>query len=271
LIQGCEALIKDRPDVIWMQHPPDILRMFDKWSSHNDFVTHDIPTPQYGFYAHERYPRSPFETQTRPPHPPNYFLKTRYGSSGTGIIAVQTHGRDARYYTTLVMHGKALINTRNIRVLSPADLPIEFDTGVETWIDYEQGNYHAETWIPKATTSGGGFDLRIVMIAGRMRHIVVRVSETPITNLHLLNKRGDFDEVRSRISDRLWQEIQDTCQKVAALFPKSLYMGIDLLISSTWNKHYVLEVNAFGDLLPNLLHEGDDTYTAEIKEILKRG
>jgi len=104
----------------------------------------------------------------------------------------------------------------------------------------------------------------------RMRHIVVRVSKSPITNLHLLNTRGDFEEVRRRLSDAAWHRIEETCEQVAALFPNSLYMGIDLLITATWNKHYVLEVNAFGDLLPNLLHEGEDTYTAEIREILKR-
>ena len=271
-LEALEKIQKYRSDLVWMQSPRDILTMFDKWETHHKLVMHDIPTPQYGFFETQRYPVSPFEAATNPRISRNYFVKTRYGSSGTGMVATQTNPRrhDARYFTTLAMSGERLINTRKIRILSPADLPLRFDTAIQWWIDYERDNSHAETWIPKATVSGGAFDLRIVMIAGRMRHIVVRVSESPITNLHLLNKRGDFQEVRRRLSDAAWQRIEETCEQVAALFPNSLYMGVDLLITPTWNKHYVLEVNAFGDLLPNLLHEGEDTYTAEIREILKR-
>ena len=50
----------------------------------------------------------------------------------------------------------------------------------------------------------------------------------------------------------------------AARFPGSLYMGIDLLISPDYRSHAILEVNAFGDLLPGVLSRGVDTYTAEV-------
>jgi hypothetical protein len=50
-------------------------------------------------------------------------------------------------------------------------------------------------------------------------------------------------------------------------FPGSLYAGIDLLIANGFRKHAILEVNAFGDLLPNVLWNGRDTYTAEIEAV----
>jgi hypothetical protein len=47
-------------------------------------------------------------------------------------------------------------------------------------------------------------------------------------------------------------------------FPGSLYAGVDIAISPNFAEHHVLEVNAFGDLLPGLLHQGLDTYEAEV-------
>ena len=46
--------------------------------------------------------------------------------------------------------------------------------------------------MPKAGLAGHVFDLRVVVIAGRARHAVVRMSRGPMTNLHLLNRRGAF-------------------------------------------------------------------------------
>jgi hypothetical protein len=44
-----------------------------------------------------------------------------------------------------------------------------------------------------------------------------------------------------------------------SIFPKSLYAGIDLLLMPGLRKPAILEINAFGDLLPNVLHNGLDT------------
>ena len=55
---------------------------------------------------------------------------------------------------------------------------------------------HVEQWIPKAGLDGMAFDLRVVVIAGRARHIVPRLSSSPMTNLHLKNRRGDVEALR---------------------------------------------------------------------------
>ena len=59
--------------------------------------------------------------------------------------------------------------------------------------------------------------------------------------------------------------IQD---KRVSLFPNSLYCGVDLMILPDWEQHAVLEINAFGDLLPGVLWNGVDTYESEIKAIM---
>jgi hypothetical protein len=51
-------------------------------------------------------------------------------------------------------------------------------------------------------------------------------------------------------------------------FPRSLYAGIDVLIEPDFRTSRILEVNAFGDLLPWNLHEGRDTYAWEVEESL---
>jgi hypothetical protein len=67
-----------------------------------------------------------------------------------------------------------------------------------------------------------------------------------------------------RMGEEAWHDAMNTCERVAACFPDSLYCGIDLLIAAGFKHHAVAEVNAFGDLLPGTLSEGVDTYTAEI-------
>ena len=67
-----------------------------------------------------------------------------------------------------------------------------------------------------------------------------------------------------------WQKMTSTCEQAAGLFPNSLYCGVDLMILPDWQQHAVLEINAFGDLLPGILWNGMDTYTSEVKAILRR-
>jgi hypothetical protein len=115
------------------------------------------------------------------------------------------------------------------------------------------------------------FDLRVVVIGGRAAHVVVRTSRSPMTNLHLLNRRGDIDRVARFVGDELMSEALRQCERaIAECFPRSLHGGVDLLIRSDRRACAVLEVNAFGDLLPGVEWNGMDTYEAEIDHILRR-
>ena len=61
------------------------------------------------------------------------------------------------------------------------------------------------------------------------------------------------------------------CERALAFcFPRSLYAGFDVLIEPDFRTARILEVNAFGDLLPRVLHEGSDTYEWELQEALRR-
>ena len=57
---------------------------------------------------------------------------------------------------------------------------------------------------------------------------------------------------------------------MAAQFPGTLHVGVDLMFRVGWRAHAVAEVNAFGDLLPGVLSDGLDTYGAQVAA-LKEG
>ena len=68
-----------------------------------------------------------------------------------------------------------------------------------------------------------------------------------------------------RVSPEAWGEMMRTCEQAMGVFPRSLYAGVDLLVQRNLEASAVLEVNAYGDLLPRVLFEGMDTYEAEIR------
>jgi hypothetical protein len=192
------------------------------------------------------------------------FVKLQTGSSGSGIIAIRFHGRDVAAYTTVEIDGTdedgfpKLYNTRRIRRLSSH---IDVAAVVNALAPH---GLHVERWLPKATFDGMGFDLRVVVIDGKACHVVPRLSKSPMTNLHLLNRRGDPDAIRKHIGEAAWTAILTVAEAALKAFSNTLYAGVDVLIGPRLVKPVVLEVNAFGDLLPGILWNGMDTYTAEL-------
>ena len=66
------------------------------------------------------------------------------------------------------------------------------------------------------------------------------------------------------------ESLKQLAEQAAACFPESLYMGIDILLTADLRKTVVLEINAFGDLLPNLIDEGETCYEAQINAMVKK-
>jgi hypothetical protein len=192
------------------------------------------------------------------------FVKLANGSSASGSIAVRFGRGRVVAYTTVEIDGTdrdgfpKLYNTRRIRRLaSVADVA----TVVDALCPHD---VVVERWLPKAGIDGRAFDLRVVVIAGKACHVVPRLSRSPMTNLHLLNRRGDVDQVRRAVGEDGWAEAMRICERAVAAFPGTLYAGVDLMFQPGFVRPTVLEVNAFGDLLPGVLHDGMDTYTAEL-------
>ncbi|MFB6507126.1 STM4014 family protein [Streptomyces sp. NPDC002466] len=205
---------------------------------------------------------------------PRVFVKLAHGSSASGVLAVETAGPGRIRATTSVERDASgrLFNSLRVRRCTT-------EREVAAIVDaLAPDGLHVERWLPKATRRGRATDLRVVVVAGRATHAVVRTSRSPMTNLHLGGERGSLDEVRAAVAAAggSWADALAVCERAAACFPDTLCVGVDLLPSTDWRRFAVGEVNAFGDLLPRLTGlpgsgaEGLDTYAAQVAAVQNR-
>ncbi|WP_052351755.1 STM4014 family protein [Deinococcus pimensis] len=190
------------------------------------------------------------------------FVKLAHGSSASGAVALELASGHVQATTTVEVvrsaGGVKLYNSRRL-------LRVRGVHGVRELIDALVGHgLHVERWVPKAGLHGRVLDLRVVVIAGRARHVLVRLGRGSMTNLHLGGDRGDVAEVRDRLGEERWTALLGSAEAALACFPGSLYAGVDVLVTPNWRRHVVCEVNAFGDYHRGVLHDGLDTYGAEL-------
>ena len=245
-----------------MNAPDEIASMFDKPRCHRTLFDGGIPVaPALGLVRSF----SDLMAQMGEAGCRRVFVKPAHGSSASGVVAYQTDGHRHQAVTTV----ETATADGRLHLYNSRRLTTYRDVGdISTLIDaLARGRVHVERWLPKAGLADRTFDLRVVVIGGLARHVVARTSRSPITNLHLLNKRGDVGAVRERMGEAAWADAMAACERAMRLFPRSHYAGLDLLIAPDFRRHAVLEVNAFGDLLPRVLHAGDDTYTAEVRAL----
>ncbi|WP_432120009.1 STM4014 family protein [Streptomyces sp. bgisy032] len=196
------------------------------------------------------------------------FVKPAHGSSAAGVVALSTAGPGRIKATTSVEtapDGRLYNSLRVRQYTSEAEVAALVDALAPDGI-------HVERWLPKASQGGRAADLRVVVIAGRATHALVRTSRHPMTNLHLGGARGDLVAAREAIgaAGGSFTDVLDTAERAAACFPGTVCVGVDILPSTGWRRFTVGEVNAFGDLLPRLTGlpgsgaEGLDTYAAQV-------
>ena len=253
------------PGVRWTSSPEDVIILFDKRCCQQRFAAAGLPIPA-GLGRVQSFAELTArmaETGMR-----QVFVKLACGSSASGVVAFRTGGSRMQALTTVEMERHdselRLYNSRRVRTYeSPAEVVPLLDALCREGVQVEE-------WIPKAGFEGHVFDLRLLVIGGEVRHIVPRLSRQPMTNLHLLNRRGDLRRLQAVVPPQRWQEALATAQRAARLFSGCLHVGVDLLFTPSFRRHAVLEANAFGDLLPGILWHGLDTYDAELAELAVR-
>lgn len=247
-----------------MNDGSSIAELFDKGRCHARLTAEGIPCPRSLAPV-----RSYDELRSRMAESGvgRVFVKLTCGSSGAGVVALETSGSRTQAFTTAEMvetrNALALYNSRRIRRMSD-------ERSIGRLVDaLAAEGVHVEQWVPKAGLEGQTFDVRVVVIGGHPGHSVVRLSRSPITNLHLKNRRGRVEDLRTRMGDGPWQSLLETCRRTAHAFPGCHYVGVDVAVLPGYRRHSVLEVNAFGDLLPDVVDEsGRDTYTAEVESLV---
>jgi glutathione synthase/RimK-type ligase-like ATP-grasp enzyme len=251
-----------------LNHPEDIAIMFDKIHCQQVLAAAGVPVPprllpgrSIGSYDHLCALMDEQSMQ-------RVFVKLSHGSSASGVVAYERREGMERAITTVervAEHGELrFYNSRRIRQYrKPSEI-----ADMINFLAAE--SVQVETWLPKARIEGREFDVRVVVIDGKACQTVIRLGNSPLTNLHLGNDRREISDLPPGLTAENWQKMLATCEQAAACFPRSFYCGVDLLISPNLKDHYILELNAFGDLLQGITYEGLDTYATEVKMLLTK-
>ena len=260
-LEGLQYLLKTHPIAGSMNHIPDVLTFYDKQVCHQQLSHHNValPTALYDVTDYADLRNKMHEGKLR-----NVFIKTRFGSGASGIIALKTSGPLVHAQTTLEQDGKRLFNTRRLRLISNEGLLAELVDTLCHW------GVHCEAWVPKAIVNKMNTDIRLLVVDGEANFAVLRKSKTPITNLHLLNQRASIEDLQSLMPQQAWQSVESTARKVAEIFPNSFHLALDVAVHKNFSEHSVLEINAFGDFLQNVTHQGMNSYQCELKQFFAK-
>ena len=192
---------------------------------------------------------------------PQVFIKPLAGSSASGIMAFKYYSEEKQIlYTTLLKKGEKYYNS--LKLITYRD-PKE----IREVINYQISQQPIiEKWIPKWRHHGLNIDFRVVVINRKAEYVLPRGSKHMITNLHLGNTKLTIEN--SGITPTQLLQIKSTAEKAMALFPHLFYAGVDVLLNRKGNQTYLLEINAFGDMLLQLQNEkGQNVYELEYEKI----
>jgi hypothetical protein len=240
VLRGLRRSFDARPHLRPTACPLAVAEMFDKTATAAKLRAAGVPIPE-----------------TLPPGPrtlaavraaavaggwPTAYVKLNTGSSATGIVVLHPHADEPFGVTTLAEIGGAFYNSRLVRrVTGPA---------LESAVGFVLGEGDiVQCGVPMAQIDGQNFDVRVVCVYGAPAAVIFRLSPHPMTNLHLGGTRGDFARCRAAVPTREWLDALDHCADAAACFDSAV-AGVDLLFERGFRRHYILEVNAFGDFFP---------------------
>jgi glutathione synthase/RimK-type ligase-like ATP-grasp enzyme len=240
-----------------------ILLAFDKPACHRHLAAHDVPVPAALPYIGSF---DALRAAMQAKRMPRVFIKLQHGSAAAGTVALATSRLGMRAVTTVEMvSGADGVRLYNTRALRHHTSPLEIARLIDALAPH---GLQVEAWVPKAGVDGRIADLRIVVIDGEPVLRVLRKSSEPITNLHLGGERADAGALLSRMPASTLAALDDTCRRVARAFPGALQLGIDVAVAAGLARHFVLEVNAFGDLLKGVAtSQGLDTYDVQLRAL----
>jgi glutathione synthase/RimK-type ligase-like ATP-grasp enzyme len=253
------ATLARLPHVRVLNAPDELLLMTDKLRCQQHLRAYQVPTaPLLGpieGYAHLRAVLDEHGLD-------RVFVKARYGSSAAGVIAYRRNGRGAEQATSSahLVHGADGARLYNVKRLRRYGTQAD----IVQLVDLLAGQQaYAEAWLPKPRHGNGHYDVRVLTIGGQPAHRVARVGASMMTNLHLDNRRAEVESLLDA-ADRA--ALARAARQAAAAFPASHIIGLDIVARR--GQAHVLEANAFGDLLPGLLHQGLDSYASQLQAFL---
>lgn len=258
---GFRQLLEALPAQAHYLNPPaDIACMSDKLACQQRLQAQAVSIPpllgRIGGYAQLR-------ERLREHDCDQVFIKPRYGSSGAGVLAYRRNrqGREVVYGSAEWVENDGSGSARIFNSLRPRRYTDSRQ--IEGLIDAVAAQEaYVERWIakPRAPDGRSHYDIRTIALDGRARHRIARVSRAPLTNLHLGNRRG---ALREWLDDEAMRSLEIATERSAQAFPHSRMIGFDLIVRD--GRSWILEANAFGDLLLNLPWQGLSTYEDQVR------
>ncbi len=172
------------------------------------------------------------------------FIKPVWGSGAAGVFAFRwqpARDRMALYTCTLLHPKLGLVNTKRLRRISqPEEIFALLDRLLEL-------DCVVERWYAKADYRGFSYDLRAVVQDERVDFLLARLSQGPITNLHLNNHPLDAADLG--LSREIMTSLEELCWKAMGCFPGLRSAGIDILLEKGSLTPRIIEMNGQGDLI----------------------
>ena len=268
-LRAMEASLAARPDVSLTTPVSSLEALFDKRVTSRAWESMSLPVP--------RAIRTPLHTLAdlveamRDAQMKQAYVKVSSGSSAAllalvsagRLLAGSPGGESPHAMTTMEEHAGAYFSSRKVRRVEGAALEKVIAFLLAEGAQVEES-------LPKARLQNRNFDVRIVVVDGHAKSVVVRASTIPITNLHLGGSRGDVDALRALCPREAWASAMHDAERAARAFP-SLVVGIDLLFLPRFQGHALLEGNAFGDFFPGYLMNGRTVHKHVIDALELRG
>jgi len=254
-MQALETQLADLPQTRVVNAPAEISLMTDKLACQRHLAAHGVAIPGLlgPVHGYEH-----LQSLLHAHQLDRVYLKPRYGSSASGVVAYRRNKAGRQQATTSANLSRADGQTRLFNVKRMARYESEHD--IAALVDaLAAQQLYGEAWLNKPRCGDSHYDLRVVTLAGKPAHRVARIGKQMMTNLHLDNRRGDASGLLNTAD---LAALEDTAAQAARAFPASHVTGYDLVVRH--GQARVLEANAFGDLLPGLLWQGIDTYTAQL-------
>jgi hypothetical protein len=260
VLAGLRSSFNARPHLRPLSCPLAVAELFDKNATSARLEAAGIPCPP------SLSPPSAAEqllTELRSRRWPSAYVKIASSSSASGIAVVHALDEPPWAITSVVRLPDGWYSSRRLYrpVGQELDELLTFLLGEGACV---------QRGIPMAQMDGQNFDVRVVVIHGRPEFTVFRLSSQPMTNLHLGGRRGDPVRCRANIPTRSWLDALDHCVEAAQLYPCAA-VGVDLLFERGYLRHYLLEINAFGDFFPGLTDaRGRSVHSVEIETSARR-
>lgn len=256
------------PSARFLNDPEDIANMFDKRKCQQHLSARGVDVPPVLQSLEQILSYSDLRAAMQASGMYRVFVKLACGSAASGVVAYQVNPRTGAEIAVTTV-GMAVVKGRLVFYNEGRMQRYTRREEIKTLLDWlcAEGA-QIERWMAKASYGSRVFDIRQLVAGGHAGHAIVRLSQTPITNLHLRNERMLPEE--AGVDDYRLGLVQTAAQTAMAAFPNSWSAGIDVMLSGGDNpRAYVLDVNPFGDLLYHVQHNGLGTYEWEM-DILRK-